>query len=113
MPKMGGKKNKPNMIFLYKNKGPRKFLSEWLINYSWEKIKNIRFFFSNFSEKKKHFSKIWVSEWPLNLSREKKKNATFARGYLFEFENVLPTEGFCSQNKMGVELFLLIVWDPI
>ena len=47
------------MIFFYKNKGGQKILSERLINYSWEKIKNIRFF-SNFSEKK-HFSKIWVS----------------------------------------------------
>ena len=60
MSKMGGRKNKPNMIFLYKNKGPRKFLSEWLINYSWEKIKT--FFFSSKISEKKHFSKICVSK---------------------------------------------------
>ena len=58
MPKMGGKKkNKPNMIFLNKNKGSQKNFSEWLINYSWEKIKNT-FFFSNFSEKKNTFPKF-------------------------------------------------------
>ena len=62
MPKMAGKKNKPNMIFLYKNKGSQKFLSEWLINYSWEKIKNMCFF-SNFSGKKKQTLFQNLSQW--------------------------------------------------
>ena len=41
---MGGKKNKPNMVFPSKNKGLRKILSDWLKNFSREKIKNTCFF---------------------------------------------------------------------
>ena len=68
---------KSNMIFLNKKWRVSKILSEWLINFSWEKKYNICFIFFHFFGKKiKHFSQIWVSEWPLNLSREK-KNATF------------------------------------
>ena len=65
------KKNKPNLIFLNKNKGSQKILSEWLINYDWEKIKN------TFSEKKKTLFRnlsVWVTP---KLIPGKKKYATF------------------------------------
>ena len=65
------------MIFLYKNKGSQKFLSEWLINYSWEKIKNVCFFFSNFSEKKKKTLFQNLSEWVTPKLIPGKKIATF------------------------------------
>ena len=58
----------------------RLFLSEWLANFSREKIKNSLYFF--FQKVEKKYNKILpnrVSEWRVNYSREIKKYGTFGR----------------------------------
>ena len=61
--------------FLKKNKGSQNFLSKWQINYSWEKIKKIFFFFQFFGKKKTLFQNLDV--WVTPKLIPGKKNGTF------------------------------------
>ena len=57
----------------------RFFLSEWLANFSQEKINNSLYFFFPKSGKKNKILPNRVSEWRVNYSREIKKYGTFDR----------------------------------